>query len=193
MRKSATRVHARQLPELFPEMFEPKLDRKERLPSCSAVEALERQQPFKQTLAKSGAGHAGPALSLWATLLSRRVHQSGHWPRDSGTCLPGASERMIWMLRRRLELDRELQERKERELREFKESKQKYEFIVGSISLIPERNTTSITQDHNQGNRLSRVSLTRKHELGAVVIPREPQIAQNNSESAQHDLCASMR
>jgi PRTRC genetic system ThiF family protein len=32
--------------ELFPEIINPKLDKKDRLPSCSAVEALERQQPF---------------------------------------------------------------------------------------------------------------------------------------------------
>lgn len=32
--------------ELFPELVEPKLDRKDYLPSCSAVAALERQEPF---------------------------------------------------------------------------------------------------------------------------------------------------
>jgi len=38
--------------DLFPEIIDPKLDRKDRLPSCSAVEALERQEPFiNQTLA----------------------------------------------------------------------------------------------------------------------------------------------
>jgi PRTRC genetic system ThiF family protein len=38
--------------ELFPELVDPKLDRKDKLPSCSAVEALERQEPFvNQTLA----------------------------------------------------------------------------------------------------------------------------------------------
>jgi sulfur-carrier protein adenylyltransferase/sulfurtransferase len=38
--------------ELFPEIVNPKLDKKDRLPSCSAVEALERQEPFvNQTLA----------------------------------------------------------------------------------------------------------------------------------------------
>jgi PRTRC genetic system ThiF family protein len=38
--------------ELFPEIVDPKLDKKDRLPSCSAVEALELQEPFvNQTLA----------------------------------------------------------------------------------------------------------------------------------------------
>ena len=32
--------------ELFPEIVDPKLDRKDKLPSCSAVEALESQEPF---------------------------------------------------------------------------------------------------------------------------------------------------
>ena len=37
--------------ELFPELVDPKLDRKDSLPSCSALEALERQEPFvNQTL-----------------------------------------------------------------------------------------------------------------------------------------------
>src|ERR1700727_2242808 len=38
--------------ELFPELIDSKLDRRDRLPSCSAIEALERQEPFvNQTLA----------------------------------------------------------------------------------------------------------------------------------------------
>lgn len=37
--------------ELFPEIVDPRLDKHDRLPSCSAVEALERQEPFiNQTL-----------------------------------------------------------------------------------------------------------------------------------------------
>ena len=32
--------------ELFPELVEPKLDARDKLPSCSALEALERQEPF---------------------------------------------------------------------------------------------------------------------------------------------------
>jgi hypothetical protein len=38
--------------ELFPEIVKPALDKHDDLPSCSAVEALERQEPFvNQTLA----------------------------------------------------------------------------------------------------------------------------------------------
>jgi len=38
--------------ELFPEIIKPGLDRNDDLPSCSSVEALERQEPFiNQTLA----------------------------------------------------------------------------------------------------------------------------------------------
>jgi PRTRC genetic system ThiF family protein len=38
--------------ELFPEIIDPKLDKRDKLPSCSAAEALERQEPFiNQTLA----------------------------------------------------------------------------------------------------------------------------------------------
>ena len=39
-------------PELFSELINQKLDKKDRLPRCSALEALERQEPFvNQTLA----------------------------------------------------------------------------------------------------------------------------------------------
>jgi len=38
--------------ELFPELIDPRLDRKDKLPACSAIEAIERQEPFvNQTLA----------------------------------------------------------------------------------------------------------------------------------------------
>jgi hypothetical protein len=38
--------------ELFPEIAQPGLDKDDKLPSCSSVEALERQEPFiNQTLA----------------------------------------------------------------------------------------------------------------------------------------------
>ncbi|HJX84651.1 MAG TPA: PRTRC system ThiF family protein [Candidatus Angelobacter sp.] len=38
--------------DLFPEIVNPKMDKKDRLPSCSAIEALQRQEPFiNQTLA----------------------------------------------------------------------------------------------------------------------------------------------
>ena len=48
------RIHHRlpSVDELFPEIVNPELDRDDDLPSCSAVEALERQEPFiNQTLA----------------------------------------------------------------------------------------------------------------------------------------------
>jgi PRTRC genetic system ThiF family protein len=38
--------------ELYPEIVTPKLDRKDKLPACSAAESLDRQEPFvNQTLA----------------------------------------------------------------------------------------------------------------------------------------------
>lgn len=38
--------------ELYPEILNPKLDKQDKLPACSAVEALDRQEPFvNQTLA----------------------------------------------------------------------------------------------------------------------------------------------
>lgn len=43
--------------ELFPEITDPKLDKKDNLPSCSALEALQRQEPFiNQTLAYQALG-----------------------------------------------------------------------------------------------------------------------------------------
>jgi PRTRC genetic system ThiF family protein len=43
--------------DLFPEIVDPKLDKKDKLPSCSAVEALRRQEPFvNQTLANLALG-----------------------------------------------------------------------------------------------------------------------------------------
>jgi PRTRC genetic system ThiF family protein len=49
--------------ELFPEIVEPSLDKNDDLPSCSAVEALKRQEPFiNQTLAYH-------ALAMLARLL----------------------------------------------------------------------------------------------------------------------------
>jgi hypothetical protein len=52
--------------EFFPELVNPKLDRKDKLPSCSGFEALERQEPFvNQTLAY-------PALAMLARLFRHR-------------------------------------------------------------------------------------------------------------------------
>jgi len=52
--------------ELFPEIAKPKLDKNDDLPSCSAVEALKRQEPFiNQTLAYH-------ALAMLARLFRHR-------------------------------------------------------------------------------------------------------------------------
>jgi len=59
--------------ELFPELVDSKLDRKDKLPSCSAIEALERQEPFvNQTLAHH-------ALAMLARLFryGRLSHHGG--------------------------------------------------------------------------------------------------------------------
>jgi PRTRC genetic system ThiF family protein len=59
--------------ELFPEIIDPKLDKKDKLPACSAVEALDRQEPFvNQTLAYQ-------ALAMLARLFryGRLSHHGG--------------------------------------------------------------------------------------------------------------------
>jgi PRTRC genetic system ThiF family protein len=59
--------------ELFPEIVDPKLDRKDKLPSCSSVVALQRQEPFiNQTVAYH-------ALALLARLsrYGRLSHHGG--------------------------------------------------------------------------------------------------------------------
>jgi len=59
--------------ELFPEIINPKLDKKDKLPSCSAVEALEEQEPFvNQVLAYQ-------ALAMLARLFryGQLSHQGG--------------------------------------------------------------------------------------------------------------------
>lgn len=72
--------------ELFPEIINAKLDKRDRLPSCSAVEALERQEPFvNQVLAYQ-------ALAMLARL-SRYGRLSYHGgfvnvARGRMTCLP---------------------------------------------------------------------------------------------------------
>jgi PRTRC genetic system ThiF family protein len=49
-KKSALRLPT--VSELFPEIIDPKMDKKDKLPACSAIEALDRQEPFvNQTLA----------------------------------------------------------------------------------------------------------------------------------------------
>jgi PRTRC genetic system ThiF family protein len=51
-RNKSLRVRLPTAAELFPELVNPKLDRKDALPSCSALESLGRREPFvNQTLA----------------------------------------------------------------------------------------------------------------------------------------------
>jgi PRTRC genetic system ThiF family protein len=59
--------------ELFPEIIDPKLDKKDKLPACSAAEALDSQEPFvNQTLAYQ-------ALAMLARLFryGRLSHHGG--------------------------------------------------------------------------------------------------------------------
>jgi PRTRC genetic system ThiF family protein len=51
-RNRKTRLRLPTVAELWPEIVKPALDKRDDLPSCSAIEALERQEPFiNQTLA----------------------------------------------------------------------------------------------------------------------------------------------
>lgn len=70
--------------ELFPEIINPALDKDDNLPSCSAVEALERQEPFiNQTLAFH-------ALAMLARLFrhGRITHHGGFVNLTSGRLAP---------------------------------------------------------------------------------------------------------
>ncbi|MFY9910733.1 MAG: PRTRC system ThiF family protein [Candidatus Sulfotelmatobacter sp.] len=70
--------------ELYPEIVDPKLDRKDKLPPCSAVEALDRQEPFiNQTLAYQ-------ALALLARLFryGRVSYQGGFINLANGRMSP---------------------------------------------------------------------------------------------------------
>jgi hypothetical protein len=70
--------------ELFPEIVKPALDKDDDLPSCSAVEALERQEPFmNQTLAFH-------ALAMLARLFrhGQITHQGGFISLASGRLAP---------------------------------------------------------------------------------------------------------
>lgn len=84
---SRNRNSDRRLPtvaELFPEVVNPKLDKKDRLPACSAVEALERQEPFvNQVLAYH-------ALAMLARLFryGRLAFQGGFVNLANGRMVP---------------------------------------------------------------------------------------------------------
>ncbi len=68
-------LRLRTVSELFPEVIEGEFDR-DNLPSCSAIEALDRQQPFvNPALANHALGPACSAVSIRDDLLSRRIRQ----------------------------------------------------------------------------------------------------------------------
>jgi sulfur-carrier protein adenylyltransferase/sulfurtransferase len=78
--------------ELFPEIVNPKLDKKDKLPSCSAVEALQRQEPFiNQTLAYH-------ALALLARLFrfGRLSHHGGFINLPTGHMSPLPVDPSVW-------------------------------------------------------------------------------------------------
>lgn len=83
---------------LFPEIVDPKLDRKDKLPPCSAVEALDRQEPFiNQALAYQ-------ALAMLARLFryGRTSYHGGFISLATGQMVPiqikpRAQELKNWM------------------------------------------------------------------------------------------------
>jgi PRTRC genetic system ThiF family protein len=78
--------------ELFPELVDSRLDRKDNLPSCSAVEALERQEPFvNQTLAYQ-------ALAMLARLFryGRLSYHGGFVNLRNGRATPLAVNPAVW-------------------------------------------------------------------------------------------------
>ena len=88
------RVRLPTVADLFPEIVNPKLDKKDTLPACSAVEALHRQEPFvNQTLAYlslamlarlfryAGLFHHGGFLNLSTGRLSPLPVSSTFWQR----------------------------------------------------------------------------------------------------------------
>jgi PRTRC genetic system ThiF family protein len=78
--------------ELFPEIVDAALDRKDRLPSCSAVEALNKQEPFvNQCLAYH-------ALAMLARLLryGRLSHHGGFVNIASGKMQPLPVDPEVW-------------------------------------------------------------------------------------------------
>lgn len=78
--------------ELFPEIVDPELDRKDSLPSCSAVEALTRQEPFiNQSLANL-------ALAMLARLFrhGRISYHAGFVNLAGGLTAPVAVSPVAW-------------------------------------------------------------------------------------------------
>jgi PRTRC genetic system ThiF family protein len=78
--------------ELFPEIVDPKLDKKDKLPSCSSVEALQRQEPFiNQTVAYH-------ALALLARLFryGRLSHHGAFINLSTGRVSPLPVNPAVW-------------------------------------------------------------------------------------------------
>jgi len=93
-RRSAERLHT--VNELYPEIADVKAG-EDPLPSCSAVEALERQEPFiNQTLAAS-------ALTMLARLLryGKIVHHGGFFNAATGKMTALAVDPELWKKTRR--------------------------------------------------------------------------------------------
>jgi PRTRC genetic system ThiF family protein len=75
-RRSAERL--RSSAELFPEISDTTMDEND-LPSCSAIEALERQEPFvNPVLANHALALSDPAVPLWPPRAPWCVYQRGH-------------------------------------------------------------------------------------------------------------------
>jgi hypothetical protein len=94
-------------PELFPELINAKLDKKDRLPPCSALEALERQEPFvNQTLACQ-------ALAMLARLFryGRLSYHGGFVNLRTGRTTSLAVDSVLWQRMRTQPTDYELPRR----------------------------------------------------------------------------------
>jgi len=99
-------------PELFPELINAKLDKKDRLPPCSALEALERQEPFvNQTLAYQ-------ALAMLARLFryGRLSYHGGFVNLRTGRTTSLAVDPVLWRRMRTQLADSELPRRKRRKV-----------------------------------------------------------------------------
>lgn len=91
-RNNSLGVRLRTAAELFPELVDPKLDRKDTLPSCSALESLERQEPFvNQTLAYQ-------ALAMLARLFryGRLNYHGGFVNLRNGRTTPIPIDARVW-------------------------------------------------------------------------------------------------
>lgn len=78
--------------DLFPEIIDPKLDAKDKLPSCSALEALESQSPFiNQALAYQ-------ALGMLAQLFRRGklAYHGGFMNLSTGRMTPLPINPVVW-------------------------------------------------------------------------------------------------